>query len=218
MPHDLEWKAVKLKHGDIKVRTRGDLTAILWRDQEKVRMLTNIHAAPAGGNFRDEQGKPVTPLIVADYNQQLLFLRNGNEMANNYTISRRRWKWTKKLFFHLLDLAVLNSYVLLLSCGGKKMSHRDFRISLVTNLLAHAGQVQQIERPMGRPVSAVTRVSRLEYSNSEHWPVLSKTRLRCRVCSVRRLVRKVITKCLKCGVGLCTKKLCFMEYHTKEQL
>jgi hypothetical protein len=145
-------------------------------------------------------------------------LRNGNEMANSYTISHCRWKWSRKLFFHLLDLAVLNSYVLLSSCGGRKMSHRDFRIALVTNMVAHAGQVQQLERPMGRPASAVTRVSRLEYSDSEHWPVQSKTRVRCRVCSVRRVTRNVTSKCLKCGVGLCTKKLCFMAYHTKEQL
>jgi hypothetical protein len=218
MPRDPEWKAVKLKRGDIKVRTRGDLTAILWRDREEVRMLTNIHAAPAGGNLLDERGKPVTPLIVADYNHHMLCLCKGNRKANNYTISRPRWKWTKKLFFHLLDLAVLNSYVLLSSCGGKKISHRDFRITLVTNMLAHAGRVQQLERPMGRPASAVTRVSRLEESDSEHWPVLSQTQVRCRVCAIRGLTQKVFVKCSKCGVGLCTKKLCFKEYHTKEQL
>jgi hypothetical protein len=32
----------------------------------------------------------------------------------------------KKPFFHLLDLAIVNSYILLFSCGGKKISHRDF--------------------------------------------------------------------------------------------
>ena len=218
MPRDLESMKTKLKPGDIKVRTRGDLTAILWRDRKDVHMLTNIHAAPAEGNFRNEGGKAVTPLIVADYEHHMRCVHEGNLKANNYTISRRRWKWTKKLFFHLLDLAILNSYILLSSCGGKKISHSSFRNALVMGMLAYAGQVRQLERPMGRPAGTDKHVNRLDFSDSEHWPVPSKTQLRCRVCSDRGLTRKVFVKCLKCGVGLCTKKYCFMEYHTEEQL
>jgi hypothetical protein len=30
------------------------------------------------------------------------------------------------MFFHLFNLAILNSYTLFSSCGGKKISHRDF--------------------------------------------------------------------------------------------
>lgn len=218
MPRDLESKKMELKRGDIKVRTRGDLTAILWRDRKDVHMLTNIHAAPAEGNFCNQGGKAVTPLIVADYKHQMRCVRKGNLKANNYTISRLRWKWTKKLFFHLLDLAILNSYILLSSCGGKKISHARFRNALVTGMLAHAGQVRRLQRPMGRPVGTDKRVSRLEDSDSEHWPVRSKTQLRCRVCSIRGLTQKIFVKCRKCDVGLCTKKFCFLEYHTKEQL
>jgi len=45
--------------------------------------------------------------------------------TNTYSISRQTWKWTKKLYFHLLDLTVLNSYILLTSCGAK-VTHREF--------------------------------------------------------------------------------------------
>jgi hypothetical protein len=61
-------------------------------------------------------------------------------MASSYSISHHTWKWIMKLFYHLLDLATLNSYILLSSCGGKKVSHREFQLDLVTNMLAHAGQ------------------------------------------------------------------------------
>jgi hypothetical protein len=218
MPCDLEWKEMELKRGDIKVRTRGDLTTIVWRDREDIHMLTNIHAAPSEGNFCNEHGKAVTPLIVADYNHHMRCLSDGKSKANSYTIGRPRWKWTKKLFFHLLDLTILNSYILLSSCSGRKISHRDFRLALVSNMLTHAGQVRQLQRPMGRPAGAVKHASRLECSDSEHWPAPSKTQLRCRVCAIRGSTRKVFVKCTKCGVGLCTNKLCFMEYHTKEEL
>ena len=48
----------------------------------------------------------------------------GDRMAKSYSISHCTFKWTKKLFFHLLDLAILNSYIPKSSCEGKKISHR----------------------------------------------------------------------------------------------
>jgi hypothetical protein len=47
----------------------------------------------------------------------------SDRMVNSYGIARRTWKWTKKLFFHLLDTAILNAYLLHKSCGGK-MTHK----------------------------------------------------------------------------------------------
>ena len=113
----------------------------------------------------------------------------------------------KKLFLHLLDLAILNSYILHSSCGGKKISHRDFRFTLVRNMLAHAGPER---RPLGRPPKVEKRVARLEVCGSKHWPTPSKTQLRCRVCKARGVTKKVFWKCRKCEVGLCLKNSCFL--------
>jgi len=68
MPQDLRPKAKKLKRGDICVRTRADLTAILWRDKRDICMLTNIHNAPAEGNFCNEGGKAIKPLFMQGTN------------------------------------------------------------------------------------------------------------------------------------------------------
>ena len=147
MPQDLALKTTKLKRGDIRVRTRADLTAILWRDKTDICMLMNIHNAPAEGNLCNEGGKAIEPIIVTDYNQHMGYVDKGDRMANSYSISRRTFKWTKKWFFHLLDLTVLNSYIFHSSCGGKKISHTDFRYNLVRNMLAHAGPEQRVPRP-----------------------------------------------------------------------
>ena len=40
---------------------------------------------------------------------------------------------------HLLDMTILNSYILLSTCGEKKISHRDFQLALVREMLAQAG-------------------------------------------------------------------------------
>ena len=82
------------------------------------------------------RGKAIKPQIVMDYNHHMGYVDKGDRMANSYSTSRRTFEWTKKLFFHLLDLTILNSYILHSSCGGKKISHRDFRFTLVRNMLA----------------------------------------------------------------------------------
>jgi len=126
MPKYLKPKTLRLKRGDIRVRTRGDLTAVVWKDKRDVCLLTNIHNPPREGNYHDEHGNTINPTIVADYNHHMGHVDNADRMASSYTASCRTWKWTKKLFSYLLDLAIVNSYILLSSCGGKKISHRDF--------------------------------------------------------------------------------------------
>ena len=114
-----------MTRGDLQVRTRGDLTAILWRDKRDAHILRNIHDPPAEGNFCDNNGKAMKPQVVADYNRHMGYVDKGDKMANSYSINRRTWKWTKKLFFHLFDLAILNSYILFSSLGVRK-----FRIQI----------------------------------------------------------------------------------------
>jgi hypothetical protein len=46
-------------------------------------------------------------------------LDKSDRMVNSYGIARRTWNWTKKLFFHLLDMTILNAYLLNKSGGGK---------------------------------------------------------------------------------------------------
>ena len=128
MPKDLKHKTLRLKRGDIRVRTRGELTAVVWRDKRDVGMLTNIHDPPSEGNFQDEHGNAIKPAIVVDYNRHMGYVDKADRMANSYTASRRTWKWTKKLFFHVLDMTILNSFILLCTCGGKKNLTQRFSI------------------------------------------------------------------------------------------
>jgi len=155
MPRDLKPKTLRLKRGNIRVRTRGDLTAVVWKDKRDVCLLTNIHDPPREGNYHDEHGNMIKPAIVADYNCHMGHVDNADRMANSYMANRQTWKWTKKkLFFHLLDLAVVNSYILLSSCGGKKISHRDFRLTLIREMLARSGREPRPSVSVGRPASA----------------------------------------------------------------
>ena len=99
MPKVLRPKTLRLKCGDIQVRTRVDLTAVGWKDKRDVRLLTNIYVPPREGNYFDEHRNVIKPAIVADYNRHMEHVDNTDRMANSYTASRRTRKWTKKALF-----------------------------------------------------------------------------------------------------------------------
>ncbi|PSN48795.1 PiggyBac transposable element-derived protein 4 [Blattella germanica] len=126
-------------------------------------------------------------------------------------------KWTKKRFFHLTHLTILNSYILLTSCGAK-LTHRDFRLRLVLELLEQGGWQTRPSPYVGRPSAMSSRVARLEESDKKHWrPTISTTKMNCTVCyNKNKKRRRIQTKCEKCNIGLCISG-CFKDYHTRLQ-
>jgi len=118
MPWDFEPKKLKLKRSDVRVKTRGGLTALVWKDRREVYMLTNMDPPPAEGNFCDDSNCPVKPHIVERYNWHMGFIDISDHMANSNSMSRSNFKWNMNLFFRLLGLTVLNSWILLSSCGA----------------------------------------------------------------------------------------------------
>ena len=158
-PLDFGPKQLKLKRGDIRVRTRGGLTALVWKDRQTwthhQQKETSVMTA-------------TTPWNLTSWNGTT---GNSDHMANSNSMSRRTFKWTTKLFFHFLDLTVLNSWILLSSCGAT-YTHRDFRLLLVRNLIEEAGKSQDHPTPrlVGRPSSGTKDVLWLESCHNKHWP------------------------------------------------
>jgi hypothetical protein len=164
----------------------------------------------AEGNFRDNYGNAIKPAIIQDYNKHMGYVDKSDRMTNTYSISRRTWKCTKKLFFHLLDLTVLNSYIILSTCSSK-FSHTDFQLSLIRGLIQEGWRVLGTRIiPQGMPTLST---SLLEAKQLLHWLEKWKRR-RCRVCSAQKKQNKTIYACSKCNVALCVVP-CIKTYHSK---
>jgi len=78
--------------------------------------------------------------ITHDYTRNMGYVDKSDRMTNSYSISR--WTWTKKLFFQLMDLTILNSFIILASCGSK-LSNCQFRMTLTRDLIQEAGRVSR---------------------------------------------------------------------------
>ena len=144
------------------------------------------------------------PHTMEWYNQHMGYVNNPDCMANSYSMNPRTFKWTTKLFFHLLDLTVLNSWILLPSREAK-YTHQDFRLLLVKNLIEEAGKSQDhpIPRLVGRWSSTTKNVMWLESYHKQQWPAKSSTKLQTHLCSSCGPQKGMVYKCTRCDARLC---------------
>ena len=171
-----------------------------------------MHATLVEGNFTQESGQAIKPYVVEDYSPYMGFVDKSDRMVNSYGIARRTWKWAKKLFFHLRDMTILNTFLIHKSCGGK-MTHKIFREILVCELIIHSqeGNVTASGTSRGRPSPAASQLTWLKVKHSQHWPSKGKQR-RCRVCSLQKQTWSMLYFCRKCDVELCVVN-CFEKWH-----
>jgi hypothetical protein len=194
MPRDIGPKSLKMKRGNIATRVRGALRAVRWKVRRDAYILTNMHAPPVEGNFTEESGRAI---------KYMGFVDKSDRMVISYGIARRTWKWTKKLFFHLTDMTILNAFLIHKSCGGK-ITHKKFRDKLVRELIIHSHEenVSASRTSRGRPSPNVSQLSRLEIKHSQHW-ISKGNQRRYRVCSSRKQTPVTRYFCRNCNVGLC---------------
>ncbi|GFX13849.1 piggyBac transposable element-derived protein 4 [Trichonephila clavipes] len=109
------------------------------------------------------------PKIVADYNKHMGYVDLGDRMSSTYSFARRTRKWTKKLFFSLIDIAVLNAFLMFKSCRtSSKFSLKEFRMNLITSLI---GKINHKNAE-----HSVTKKVRTNDNTFSHWPFDEKKR------------------------------------------
>src|SRR5215510_12876490 len=128
-----------------------------------------MHAPRFEGNFTDKSGQAIKPRVVEDCSTYMRFVDKSDRMVNGYGIARRTWKWTKKLFFHLTGMIILNAFPIHKSCGGR-MTHKNFRGVLVRGLIIHSHDENLTASGIskGRPSPFASQLSRLEVKHSQH--------------------------------------------------
>ena len=117
----------------------------------------------------------------------------SDALTLNYNVLQKTQKWYKTFFYHLLDIAVVNAYILHRELskynGVVALDQKAFREALVEGL-AEAGAPSTTRPPPGPSAS---------HHKPEHISGHSTTgRLKCRHCH-----SKTPVKCSSCNVALC---------------
>ncbi|XP_073682906.1 uncharacterized protein [Garra rufa] len=138
--------------GSIRWCRQGPLLFIKWMDAREVLMCSSIHKAYTGDtvtrNAKGSDGVWRTRLIpipsaVKDYGKCMGGVDFSDSLIEYYNVLHKTTKWYKTFFFHFLDIAVVNSFILHqeLAKAERKtpLTHKMFRETLVSEL-ARAGR------------------------------------------------------------------------------
>ena len=219
-----------LPRGQTLRKEKGSNLALRWRDKRDITMLSTIHR---GQMVNTGKVDPVTreaivkPDCVIDYTKNMRLVDKSDMQIASVECMRRTIKWYKKLFFHLIDVALLNAFNMFKLHTGRKASLRVFSMQVVKQLVGIYGTPLDRPRPgrRGPAAAPVDRLAQAAYIREHHLVKMprsdaGKARQRdCHVCNTTTLREKtrkrVTTWCPKCQTALCDE--CFVAYHTLEQ-
>ena len=208
---------------------QGPLLALKWRDKRDVVVLSTKHIA----NMKEVQTKrsPFVknkPVAILDYNTHMCGVDNSDQMLSYYSFNRKTIDWWKKLFFHLINLALVNAQKIYNVVNLQPMPLSAFLLSVIEDLVDDAGASQEREDLVSHP-NPFSRVFR----NYRHFPVYNKgnaskshAQRDCVVCAMKRKHKTIeeqkkfrkttVYQCKICKVPLCIVD-CFEVYHTQEK-
>jgi len=121
-------------------------------------------------------------------------------------------KMDKEANLHILDFTILNSIIILSSCGSK-CSFWYLRLTWKKDLIQEVGRVCLASDHKTKKTSpSMSQLKRLDSSHNRHWLFQCK-RIWQHVCSAKNKETKKY-KCRECNIGLCATP-CFKVHHTK---
>ena len=172
------------------------------------------------------------PSIVSTYKKFMCGVDLLDSLLSLYRIHTRSKKWYHKLFFHFLDVTVVQSWLMYcrsITANEGKLKLREFKM-ILANSLMRAGKSTSTKR--GRPSladvekqlqakkrcgpAALVPTKAIRLDGLDHWPVFMENgkKGRCKNPGCEATTR---IKCSKCGVNLCltAKSNCFHFFHNE---
>ena len=159
------------------------------------------------------------PTVVADYNLYMLGVDKLDQMMSYYSFLHKSVKWWRKVFFWLLEVAVVNAYIIYKEearrRGATPITHLAFRRRLIQSL---SEPIRSCVTPHARSGPRVAQnVERLQ--PVPHFLHKGRKRRDCVVCSDREeggTRHLTLFHCATCpdNPSLCPAT-CFEAYHTQ---
>ncbi|XP_069160792.1 piggyBac transposable element-derived protein 4-like [Procambarus clarkii] len=101
---------IDIAMGEWQLRNCNNMLSVRWKDRCKVNMLTTIHTGAMldSGKVHFQMRNTVyKPDCVIGYNLNMSLIDKCAMMLGGVECMRKSVKWTKKFFFHLMDVPVL---------------------------------------------------------------------------------------------------------------
>ena len=122
-------KKAKLKPLESVFLRNGPMLCLKWRGPKKkpVTILSTIHSASELLTLKtDPHGNRIPkPVAIHEYTKNMSGVDISDQYMSFHVSLRKSMKKSRKLFFHLLNMLILNSHLLNKKFGKKKMNKDD---------------------------------------------------------------------------------------------
>lgn len=154
-------------------------------------MLSTIHDNCMEPSMRENRntGLPVMkPKAVLDYSKNMGSVDTADMLLSSLQCIRKTIKWYKKLFFHIFDMHLLNSFYCFKRLKGtQKLKFAEFQLSVIRQLIERYHTANVLERP-----STIARSSRdnpfrvIPNNAAKHMPSRMGKYQRCKQCATKK--------------------------------
>ena len=221
----------ELKRGEFDWAVSSDgLICLKWKDKRCVTILSSLPDStdPIPIERKEKDGTKIkinSPKAVSTYNKNMGYVDKFDQLIALYDIDRKSKKWWHRIFFHFIDVAVINSYILhKMLTNNEIKTAKEFRLNLLYSLCGMKSEATSLKRELPPNTEDTPSFKRKvsddkRFSNVEHMPVKGKPR-RCAYCSTRAKPHKSSYSCKTCNVGLCFYQkgiTCFEKYHEQKK-
>lgn len=236
MKNGSQWsKAGNVERGSMRWERDPPILALQWLDNKVVSMLSTIENANDRVQVErksrtDGQWRTIAvtqPQAIASYNKYMNAVDRSDQILATNNVLRKCMRWWKTLFLHLIDIAVVNSFILfrehqaqfpdvveLQRTADYSLAH--FREEIVRQICGF----EEYEDP---PVYSSAKQAAPGEFDTVHMPVFSDdVRRNCVVCYKREGRQLRVSS--YCSAPQCegnfmhvTKEQnCFKEFHSRE--
>lgn len=139
------------------------------------------------------------PTIVRDYNQHMGYVDKSDMLKSTYQIDRKSKKFWHRIFWHFLDVAVTNDFIIYRTVN-KAATLKKIRIDLSKQLIGSEHCIKLATK-----------------KNANHLPVYRDNKRRCVLCRTKEESCKTRWYCDFCNLPFCltATRNCFTEFHKK---
>lgn len=229
LPKKMKKKTLKHlpTHNVVAFRNKhSDILALAWKDKRVVSMISTCHNANTQEIRRTGKNNIVEvvnkPVVICDYTAKMGGVDRSDHYCTSYSFARKSLKWWRKLYFWILEVSVVNSFILYNMERSRNnlrpVSHMAYRKELIKMLVS---DVRNLHPKRGRPTSLDSESS-VRMNGLYHSIKVSegKKTKDCAVCSNRKIPGGRKETSFYCDT--CPRKPglhpngCFDRYHTKK--
>ena len=157
-------------------------------------------------------------MMLKDYNTHMGYVDKADMLKSLYEIDRKSKKWWHRIFWHFLDVAVTNAFIIYKEKCNNDFLLNTYRLAIVNALIGYKMPNKKGRKSLPSTFTGhkVNISNEKRFSLQPHLPITKPSkRSRCIFCSNKTNDKRSIWYCNTCNVALClnVERNCFFEFH-----